>query len=115
MQQTAQQFLVQALAAGKALLTLPQAVEHVLSKLEAGQLAVTLAGLESSAWGSVRGRRSGRDNGAAAAMPGFAWLFMFAASLASGIFLLTYAHESSTGWFCLALAALCTLRMLVKS
>jgi predicted unusual protein kinase regulating ubiquinone biosynthesis (AarF/ABC1/UbiB family) len=114
-EQTAQQFLGQALAAGRALLTLPQAVEQVLSKLEAGQLEVTLAGLESRGWGRVRGRRSGRDNSAASAVPGFTWPFMFAASLASGIFLLTYAHESITGWFCLALAAFCTLRTLVKN
>jgi predicted unusual protein kinase regulating ubiquinone biosynthesis (AarF/ABC1/UbiB family) len=114
MQQTAQQLLGQAFAAGRALLTLPQAVEQVLSKLEAGQLEVTLAGLESRGWGSVRARRSGRDNSAAAAVPGFTWPFMFASSLAGGIFLLTYAHESITGWFCLALATLCTLRTLVK-
>src|SRR5215831_11516613 len=52
MEQTAQQLLGQALTAGRALLTLPQAVEQVLSKLEAGELEVTMAGLESRGRGS---------------------------------------------------------------
>jgi predicted unusual protein kinase regulating ubiquinone biosynthesis (AarF/ABC1/UbiB family) len=115
MEQAAQQLLSQVIAAGRALLTLPQAVQQVLSKLEAGQIEGTPAGLESRGWGSVVGSRSGRDNSAASAVSGFTRPFMFTASLIGGIFLLTYAHEPITGWFCLALAALCTLRTLVKS
>ncbi|HEX6552287.1 MAG TPA: AarF/UbiB family protein [Ktedonobacteraceae bacterium] len=105
MEQTARQILGQALAAGRALLNLPQAAEQILSKLEAGQLEVKLESLESR----------GRDNGAAPAVSGFTWPFMFAASLAGGIFLMTGAHQLGASWFCLALAGLCTLRTLVKS
>jgi predicted unusual protein kinase regulating ubiquinone biosynthesis (AarF/ABC1/UbiB family) len=109
MEQTAQQLLGQALTAGRALLTLPQAVEQVLSKLEAGELEVTMSGLES------RGRGSGRGSGSASALPGFTWPFMFAASLAGGIILLTAAHQLGASWFCLALAGLCAVRAWVKS
>jgi predicted unusual protein kinase regulating ubiquinone biosynthesis (AarF/ABC1/UbiB family) len=115
MEQTAQQLVGQALAAGRALLTLPQAFEQILSKLEAGELEVTLAGPESRGWGSVRGRRGRRGNGAAPALPGFTWPFMFATSLAGGIVLLADAHQFIVGWFCFALAGLCAVRALVKS
>jgi predicted unusual protein kinase regulating ubiquinone biosynthesis (AarF/ABC1/UbiB family) len=115
MEQTAQQLLGQALAAGRALLTLPQTFGQVLSKLEAGQLEVTLAGREPGGWDSIRGRRSASGNGAASAASAFTWPFMFVASLAGGIFLLSGVHQAITGRFCLALAGLCTLRALVKS
>lgn len=114
LEQTAQQLLGQVLGAGTVLLTLPQAAEQVLSKLEAGRLEVSLAGPESRRGRSVR-ERSGSGNGAAFTGPGFTLPFMFAASLAGGLFLLTGAHQAITGWFCLALAGLCALRALVKS
>jgi len=114
MEQTAQQFLGQALAAGRALLRLPKAAEQVLSKLEAGELAVTLENRESRRWGGVRGRRSARGSGSASALAGFSWPFMFASSLAGGIFLLADAHQLGASWFCFALAGLCVLRAWVK-
>ncbi len=113
MERTAQQLLGQALTACRALLTLPQAVEQVLSKLEAGELEVTMAGLEPGGRRSVRG--SARGSGSASVLPGFTWPFMFAASLAGGIVLLTDAHQLGASWFCLALAGLCALRAWVKS
>jgi len=116
MEQAAQQLLGQAFAAGRSLLTLPQLAEQVLSKLQAGQLEVTLAGLElTRGWSSIRRRTGVNGNGAASAVSGFTWAFMFAVSLASGIFLLTGAHQAIAGWFCFALTGLCILRALVKS
>ena len=106
MELTAQQLLGLALTAGKALLTLPQAVEQVLSKLEAGELEVTISGFESRGWGSGRGSGSGNGAGSASALLGFTWPFMFAASPAGGIVLLTGAHQPIAGWFCFALAGL---------
>jgi predicted unusual protein kinase regulating ubiquinone biosynthesis (AarF/ABC1/UbiB family) len=46
-EQAAHQIFRQALGAGRALLALPQVVEQVVSKLEAGELEVILASLES--------------------------------------------------------------------
>ena len=113
-EQAAQQLFSQALGAGRALLTLPQALEQVLSKLESGQLEIALESRESRGWGGVRRSRSGRDSGEAPTLAGFSWPFMFAASLAGGIFLLADAHQLITGWFCFALAGLCALRACVK-
>ena len=115
MEQTAQQLLGQALTAGRALLMLPHAVEQVLSKLEAGELEVTMSGFASRGWGSGRGSGSGKGSGSASALPGFTWPFMFAASLAGGIVLLTDAHQLIAGWFCFALAGLCVMRAWVKN
>jgi predicted unusual protein kinase regulating ubiquinone biosynthesis (AarF/ABC1/UbiB family) len=115
MEQTAQQLLGQALAAGRALLALPQAAEQVLSKLEAGQLEATLAGRQPEGSRNLRERRSRPGSGSATAVPGFTLPIMFAALLAGGIFLLTGVHQLGASWFCLALAGLCTLRTLVKS
>ena len=114
MEQAAHQLFSQALGAGRVLLTLPQALERVLSKLEAGELAVTLESRESRRWGGVRGRRSARGSGSASALAGFSWPFMFASSLAGGIFLLADAHQLGASWFCFALAGLCVLRAWVK-
>jgi predicted unusual protein kinase regulating ubiquinone biosynthesis (AarF/ABC1/UbiB family) len=112
---TLQHLFIQLFATGRALLTLPQAVEQVLTKLETGQLEVTLASNESRGWGGLRRRRSGRGNGEASAVFGFTWPFMFATSLAGGIFLLTEAHQLIAGWFCFALAGAITSRVLVKN
>jgi predicted unusual protein kinase regulating ubiquinone biosynthesis (AarF/ABC1/UbiB family) len=114
-EQAAHQIFRQALGAGRTLLALPQAVEQVVSKLEAGELEVILASLESRGGGSVRGRRSGRGSDSASAVPDFTWPFIFAASLAGGIFLLAGAHQFIASWFCLALAGLCMVRAWVKN
>ncbi len=110
-----QHLFIQLLNTGRALLTLPQALEQVLMKLETGQLEVTLESLESRGWDGLRGRRSGRGTGESPSVPGFTHLFMFVASLAGGIFLLTEAHQLIAGWFCFALAGAITSRVLVKN
>ena len=104
MGQTLQQLFSQLLGTGKVLMTLPGSLEQLISRLEAGQIEVKLAG-----------RKPRRDESVLPGAPGFSWLLMFAASLAGGIFLLVEAHLCIPGWFCLGLAGLSTLRLLVKS
>ena len=97
MDQIVQQLFSQVLNAGRALLTLPQALEQVLTKLETGQLEVKLASAEPSGGKRLRGRKSGKNNGETSGVPRFTGLFMFVASLAGGIFLLTDAHQLIAG------------------
>jgi predicted unusual protein kinase regulating ubiquinone biosynthesis (AarF/ABC1/UbiB family) len=113
-EQMAQQVLSQALDTGRALLRLPQAMERVLAQLEAGEFEVNL---DSESRGQLgrRRRRSGSGVGAALPVRGFTWPFMFAASLAGGIILLTDAHQLAAAWFCFALAALCAVGGWVNS
>jgi predicted unusual protein kinase regulating ubiquinone biosynthesis (AarF/ABC1/UbiB family) len=115
MEQAVQQFFSQVLTAGKVLLMLPRALEQILTKLETGQFEIKLASNESSGWGGLRGRRSARGASEASAVFAFTWLFMFAASLAGGIILLTDAHRLIAGWFCFALTGLSALRVWVKN
>jgi predicted unusual protein kinase regulating ubiquinone biosynthesis (AarF/ABC1/UbiB family) len=114
-EQTLQHLFIQLFATGRALLTLPQAIEQLLTKLETGQLEVTLASNESRGRGRLRRRRSGRGNGEASSVFGFTWPFMFATSLAGGIVLQINAHQLIAGWVCFALAGLSALRVWVKS
>ncbi len=113
MGQTLQELFNQVLTTGRTLMTLPSALQQLLSRLEAGQIEVKLADNGPSGWIGSRGRS--RGTGASSGVHNFAWLFMFIASLAGGIFLLTDAHQFIAGWFCLSLAGLIALGMLVKS
>ena len=115
MEQTLQRLFSQLLDMGRVLLTLPRSLEQVIRRLEAGQIEVKLASNRQSKWIGLRGRGSGRDNGASSGVGSFTWLFMFVASLAGGIFLLTNTHQFIAGWFCCGLAGLAMLRLLVKS
>jgi predicted unusual protein kinase regulating ubiquinone biosynthesis (AarF/ABC1/UbiB family) len=114
-QQTLHQLFNQLLDIGRVLLTLPRSLQQVINRLETGQIEVKLASNGHSRWIGLRGRGGGRDNGASSGVGSFTWLFMFVASLAGGIFLLTSAHQSIAGWFCFGLAGLAMLRLLVKS
>ena len=111
--QTVQQLFNQLFDTGRALLTLPRSLEQVMTRLESGQIEVKLADSGPGGRMGFRGHRSRRDNGAL--LSSYNWLFMFISSLAGGIFLLTSAHQSIAGWFCLGLAGLAALRVLVKS
>ncbi len=104
MGQTLHQLCSQLLGTGRVVMTLPGALQQLINRLEAGQIEVKLAG--------SRPRREGSDLLGAS---GFSWLLMFAASLAGGIFLLVEAHLCIPGWFCLGLAGLSMLSLLVKS
>src|SRR2546425_286271 len=114
-EQTLKQLFSQLLDTGRVLLALPRSLEQVITRLEAGQIEVKLVSLGSSGWIGLRGRRRGRGTGGLSGLPGFTLLFMFVASLAGGIFLLTDAHQSGASWFCFGLAGLAMLRLLVKN
>jgi predicted unusual protein kinase regulating ubiquinone biosynthesis (AarF/ABC1/UbiB family) len=114
-EQTLQQLFGQLLDTGRMLLTLPRSAEQVMTRLEAGEIEVKLASNGPSGWKRSRRRRSGRDNQGLSGVPGFTWLFMFVASLAGGIFLVTDAHQFIASWFCFGLAGLIALGMLLKS
>ena len=113
MEQTLKQLFNQLLDVGRVLLTLPRSLEQVIRRLEAGQIEVKLASNGPNGW--KRLHESGRSNGDPSGMRGFAWLFMFVASLAGGIFLLTDSHQFIAAWFCLGLAGLITSAVLMKS
>jgi predicted unusual protein kinase regulating ubiquinone biosynthesis (AarF/ABC1/UbiB family) len=113
-QQTLQQLFSQLLDTGRVLLALPRSLEQVMTRLESGQIEVKLASNRPGGWTGLRGLRRGRDNGAWSGVCSFAWLFMFVASLAGGIFLLTDTHQFIAGWFCFGLAGLTLLGALVK-
>jgi predicted unusual protein kinase regulating ubiquinone biosynthesis (AarF/ABC1/UbiB family) len=114
-EQTLKQLFSQLLDTGRVWLSLPRSLEQVITRLEAGQIEVKLGSLGSSGWRGLRGRRRGRGTGGLSGLPGFTLLFMFVASLAGGIFLLTDAHQSGASWFCFGLAGLAMLRLLVKN
>jgi predicted unusual protein kinase regulating ubiquinone biosynthesis (AarF/ABC1/UbiB family) len=112
--QTIQQILSQLLDTGRTLLTLPGSLERVITKLETGQIEVKLAGSAQNGRSRRRGRRRREmSNGNAPGVGGFTWAFMFAATLAGGIFLMNI-HQSTPGWFCLGLAGVTALGLLVR-
>jgi predicted unusual protein kinase regulating ubiquinone biosynthesis (AarF/ABC1/UbiB family) len=113
MEHTLKQLFNQLLDTGRVLLTLPRSLEQVIGRLEAGQIEVKLGSLGPN--GGKRLQGSGRNNGDPSGVRGFAWLFMFVASLGGGIFLLTTTHQFIAGWFCFCLAGLITLGVLMKS
>ena len=114
--QTIQQLLSQLLSTGRTLLTLPASMERVISKLETGQIEVKLAESAPNGRSRRRGRRRGNNtNGNASGVGSFTWAFMFAAMLAGGIVLMTIPHQVIAGWFCLGLAGVTALGLLVRS
>jgi hypothetical protein len=90
-------------------------LEQVITRFETGQIEVNLANSGPSGWRGLRGRRSGREKGGLSGVSSFARFFMFVASLAGGIFLLTDAHQFIAAWFCFGLTGLITLGVLRKS
>ena len=116
--QTAQQILTQVLEAGRILLALPRTIEQVIARLEAGQVEVRLAGISPSANGKGRrGRHRSNKNGlaaaAAAGTDNLALGLVFLGALAGGI-VLTMAGQVIPGWFCLGLAGVTALGLLLK-
>jgi len=113
--QTIQQILSQLLDTGRILLTLPGSLERVITKLETGQIEVRLAGSAQNGRSRRRGRRrdNSNGNGNAPGIGGFAWALIFAATLVGGIFLMNI-HQPTPGWFCLGLAGVTVLGLLVR-
>jgi len=115
MEQTLRQLFNQLLDTGRVLLKLPRSLEQINTRLESGQIEVKLESREPGGGKGFRGRGNGRDIGASSSVGSFTWLFMFVASLAASIFLLTGAHQFIAGWFFLGLTGLALLGFLVKS
>jgi len=114
--QTIQELLRQLLETGRVLLTLPRSLEHVITKLETGQIEVKLSDNPGNSRSRRRGRRRGHDRSSERAGGGlgsFAWVMMFLAEMAGGI-ALTIEHQAVPGWFCLGLAGVTALGLLVK-
>ena len=114
-EQTLQRLLGRLLDMGRVLLTLPHSLERVMSRLESGQIEVRFANNGPGGWKRSRGPWSRRDKSESSPVPGFTWFFMFVASLAGGIFLMSGAHQFIAGWFCFGLVGLITLAMLLKN
>jgi predicted unusual protein kinase regulating ubiquinone biosynthesis (AarF/ABC1/UbiB family) len=107
MGQTVQQLFSQLLATGRSLMTLPSSLEQLMSRLDTGQIEVKLSRPKGGSW--LR-----QDDGRLQKASSFNWLLMFVVSLAGGIFLLAEAHLCIPGWFCLGLAGLSMMRMLIR-
>lgn len=105
----------QALETGRLLLRLPKALEHLINRLETGQIEVRLAP-EAPVNGHGRGRRGRRNNHRenGSSVGGLSWISLFTISLAGGALLLAYAHLAIPGWFFLGLAGLAGLRMVFR-
>ncbi|MBO0783005.1 MAG: AarF/ABC1/UbiB kinase family protein, partial [Ktedonobacteraceae bacterium] len=116
---TVQDVATQLLETGQLLLRLPRSLERMISKIETGQLEVRLAGVSNGR--PARGRRGrGRRNGGNGALVTqnngsgkLALSFVFAASLAGGIFLAT-AQVAAASWFCLGVAGIVALSMVLR-
>jgi predicted unusual protein kinase regulating ubiquinone biosynthesis (AarF/ABC1/UbiB family) len=114
--QTTQQVLSQVLEASRTLLTLPHAIEQLISKIDAGQVEVKVGAGSLSGRPRRNGRRRGNEelplnNGRGGYLP---LAFVFTLLFAGGIYLLSSAHYLIGGWFCLILAALTVLGMLLR-
>ena len=115
--QTIQDILSQLLDTGRTLLALPRSMERIITKLETGQIEVRLADSapngRSRRRGRGRGRNPSRSNGEGSGTGSLTWALIFVASLAGGIFL-TNAHQTVEAWFCLALAGITALALLIR-
>ncbi len=114
--QTTQQVLNQLLDAGRTLLTLPHAIEQLISKIDAGQVQVKVGVGSLSGRPSRNGRRRGNEelpiNGGKSGSLSLA--FVFTLLFVGGIYLLSNVHYLIGGWFCLILGALTVLGMLLR-
>lgn len=114
--QTIQDILRQLLETGRVLLALPGSLEHVITKLETGQIEVKLADSPRNGRSRRRGpgrRRDRADETAGGGLGSLAWVMMFLAEMAGGI-VLTMEHQTLPGWFCLGLAGVTALGLLVR-
>jgi predicted unusual protein kinase regulating ubiquinone biosynthesis (AarF/ABC1/UbiB family) len=113
--QTFQDITTQLLEAGRVMIALPRSIERMINKIETGQVEVRVANIHRGR--RVRGRQWGNSelsNGKSSnGSSGLTWAFMFAGSLTGGIYLTTM-QQSAPAWFCLALAGLSALGMLIR-
>ena len=105
---TTQQLLSQMLQAVTTLLRLPRSMERILTKLEAGQLEIRIAGEFDVGARAFRRRERTGD-----AFP-FALALMFVASLAGAYFLDTAAHDHLLALLSLGLGAILGVRLFFR-
>lgn len=118
MGQTMQQIFSQVLETGRVLLALPRSLERIITKLETGQIEVKLGsdalnGRRGRGRHGRRGRRNGNGGESAQGIGGFSWALLFLAEMAGGI-ILTMERLAVPGWFCLGMAAVTALGLLVR-
>jgi predicted unusual protein kinase regulating ubiquinone biosynthesis (AarF/ABC1/UbiB family) len=108
----AQDTVQQLLETGKIMMSLPRSMEQLIGRIESGQVEIQIANLPGGR--GPRGRRGGGipifGNGQSGSLTG---AFIFATSLGGGIYL-TSIQQSAPGWFCLGIAALTALSMLLR-
>lgn len=111
--QTIQQILNQLLDTGRTLLTLPHSLEQVINKLDAGQIEIQLAGSVPNGRSRRHGRRRINATSNASTVSSLSYALIFVATLTGGV-ILTMSHQVVPGWFCLGLAAVTALGLLMK-
>jgi len=112
--ETLQDIFNQVLETGRILLTLPSSLEQVITKLETGQIEVKMNGNGGN--GRSRRRRRGRGertNEREGGLSGFSWVLLFGAEMVGGV-VLAVAHQPIPSWFCLGLAGVTALALLVR-
>jgi predicted unusual protein kinase regulating ubiquinone biosynthesis (AarF/ABC1/UbiB family) len=100
----------QLLDSGRIMLTLPKALERVIARIETGQIEIRLAEPHSSGRGR-RGRSSGNGAARGGALP---LTLVGVVALAAGTYLLSAAQVTVAGWFCLALAGVALLGLVLR-
>jgi predicted unusual protein kinase regulating ubiquinone biosynthesis (AarF/ABC1/UbiB family) len=105
-----EQVLTQLLTAGTALVKLPQRIEQLLARVEAGELQLTVDTELRGPLSRLR-RRSSSETGSARH---FVWPLMLTVALAGGILFLIAGHQLLATWFCLVLAGLCVVGVVFR-
>jgi predicted unusual protein kinase regulating ubiquinone biosynthesis (AarF/ABC1/UbiB family) len=112
--QTLQDIFNQVLETGRILLTLPRSLEQVITKLETGQIEVKLSDNARNGRSRRRGRgRGDRNNEREGGLSGFSWVLLFGAEMVGGV-VLSVIHQPIPSWFCLGLAGVTALALLVR-
>ena len=112
--ETLQDIFNQVLETGRILLTLPRSLEQVITKLETGQIEVKMNGNGGNGRSRRRGRGRGeRNNEREGGLSGFSWALLFGAEMVGGV-VLAVAHQPIPSWFCLGLAGVTALALLVR-
>jgi predicted unusual protein kinase regulating ubiquinone biosynthesis (AarF/ABC1/UbiB family) len=112
--QTLQDIFNQVLETGRILLTLPRSLEQVITKLETGQIEVKLSDNARNGRSRRRGRgRGDRNNERESGLSGFSWVLLFGAEMVGGV-VLSVIHQPIPSWFCLGLAGVTALALLVR-
>ncbi|HEX6553375.1 MAG TPA: AarF/ABC1/UbiB kinase family protein [Ktedonobacteraceae bacterium] len=112
--ETLQDIFNQVLETGRILLTLPRSLEQVITKLETGQIEVKMNGNGGNGRSRRRGRGRGeRNNEREGGLSGFSGVVLFGAAMVGGV-VLSVAHQPIPSWFCLGLAGVTALALLIR-